>query len=351
MAAWCLSTLKFWINSIVVHTMNPATNDTAPVALIGTRKDKVPSPADHQRISTILYDNFSTSPAWPNLIENNSGVGVNGRAALCFYPVDNVKGRSDPTVQACMRDIERVIDQSAYVHAKQPLVYLQALDKLHSLNKAFLSYNEAAAVAVKCGVPEGRVARMLTLFHDMGMLMYHDEPELRDIVILDPIAFFVTPVTTVICKHVPTEMDPTHHSLEVHRRCRKKMGNQFLRMTNKGIVNSDLLRALLVGHEGNYDRLVRLMVKFDLLVRLFSDGSSVGAAPTDYLVPALLPLHSRPNEVWTDSPYSTCYLLFAASDTLESLVTIDQSDMRKYGFLPKGLFERLLGRSVTWVRL
>ena len=194
----CLSTLKFWINryflclallfgmyyyfqiiilymtvlrilfcSIVIHTLHADTNDTAPIALIGTRKDRITSPADHQRISTILYDIFSSSLAWSNVIENDTAVGANGRASLFFYPVDNVKGRSDPTVIACMKDIERVIDESDYVHQEQPLVYLQTIDKLTTLNKTYLSFDEAADVAIKCGVPVSRITHMLKLFHEM----------------------------------------------------------------------------------------------------------------------------------------------------------------------------------------
>ena len=50
-----------------------------------------------------------------------------GRASLFFYPVDNVLGRCDPSVVNVMKDIERVIDESEYVHKEQPLVYLQVV--------------------------------------------------------------------------------------------------------------------------------------------------------------------------------------------------------------------------------
>lgn len=156
-----------------MHTYSPETGETAPIALIGTRKDKIASPADHQKISTILYDQFCSSLAWSNVIENENAVGENGRARLFFYPVDNVQGRSDPTVAACMKDIESVIDQSDYVHKEQPLVYLQTLDKLASLNKNFLSFDEAMGVAQKCGVPVDEVTHMLKLFHEMGIVMFH----------------------------------------------------------------------------------------------------------------------------------------------------------------------------------
>ena len=63
----CLDTLQFWINSIVVHTLDPHKNETAPIVLDGTRKDRVKNPVHHQHISTILYDNFSSSVAWPSV--------------------------------------------------------------------------------------------------------------------------------------------------------------------------------------------------------------------------------------------------------------------------------------------
>ena len=169
----CLATLRFWINSIVVHTYDPNTNETAPVVFVGTRKDKVSSPADHHKISTVLYDNFSSSLAWPSVVENDNGVGANGRACLFFFPVDNVQGRSDPQVQFLLQQVEQVIDGSDYVHKENPLVYLQTIDKLTALNKSFLTYEEASEVAQKCGVETADVTNMLKLFHEMGTLMFH----------------------------------------------------------------------------------------------------------------------------------------------------------------------------------
>lgn len=175
----CLDTLKFWINAIVVHTYNNELKETAPVFLVGTRKDKVSSPADHHKISTILYENFSSSLAWPNVIENNKNSGANGIASMFFYPVDNVAGRNDPSVQALLSDIERTIDNSDYVHVERPLAYLQTLDTLTSLGVSFLSYEDAVDVASKCGVASDQVIDMLSLFHNMGMLMFHGKVILR----------------------------------------------------------------------------------------------------------------------------------------------------------------------------
>ena len=107
----CLEYLKFWMNSVVVHTLNTETNETAPIALVGTRKDKVSSPGDHQKISTILYEAFSNSVAWPFVLENERAEGANGLTNLFFFPVDNTNGRRDPTVVQLMNLVEETIDK------------------------------------------------------------------------------------------------------------------------------------------------------------------------------------------------------------------------------------------------
>ena len=169
----CLDTLKFWVNSIVVHTFNPQTTETAPIAFVGTRKDVVSNPAHHERISAVLYDNFSMSSAWPSVIKNENGIGENDKTEFCFFPVDNTKSRADPQVTHLLQDIERVIDNSDYVHQEQPLVYLQTIDKLVSLAKPCFSYEEVSRVAQMCGVDKDGVTAMLKLFHDMGTVMFH----------------------------------------------------------------------------------------------------------------------------------------------------------------------------------
>ena len=84
-----------------------------------------------------------------------------------------MKGRADPQVSHLLQEIERVIDESDYVHQEQPLVYLQTIDKLLSLAKPCFSYEEVSRVAQMCGVEQDGVTAMLRLFHEMGTAMFH----------------------------------------------------------------------------------------------------------------------------------------------------------------------------------
>jgi hypothetical protein len=108
----CIRYMSFWLNSVIIHTQD---NDgtIAPIFIVGTRKDRITSPADHQAISTLLYNLFCSSLAWSSVIENNGAEGPFGKADLCFFPVDNTLGNKDTTIQKLLHLVETSIDQSS----------------------------------------------------------------------------------------------------------------------------------------------------------------------------------------------------------------------------------------------
>eukprot|EP01050_Picozoa_sp_SAG11_P037609 SAG11_NODE_14920_length_595_cov_0.812500_1_plen_154_part_10 len=85
-----LAVLRFWLNSITVHTVNEVDTSCAPFVLIGTHKDLVPSPHDHAQVSKILHETFGSHPAWPQLLRNR-GLDLSSNASgqktlLWFFP-------------------------------------------------------------------------------------------------------------------------------------------------------------------------------------------------------------------------------------------------------------------------
>ncbi|KAJ1434190.1 hypothetical protein B484DRAFT_394161, partial [Ochromonadaceae sp. CCMP2298] len=331
--------------------------ETAPVAFVGTRKDTVSDPKQHGRISALLYDTFSSSVAWPYVLENEHGVGSNGRTTLCFYAVDNTLSRGDPTTKQLLTDVERVISEAAYVKEEKPLVWLQVLDRLAAEKRSFLTLAEVEQAAAVCGMGKEELPALLRFLHEMGALMWHEDEALRDVVILDAVTYFVQPATLIICKHAPTATDPTLHLLPEHKTCRKALPREFRNMTEKGIVTGQLLQMLLGGEVG---RIVTLMVKFGLLVPMQREeegaeegvGVGVGAGggvdpAQEYLVPALLPCCSSTGP-WTSAPYSTCYVVLTASSSLHKITPLTHKDLHSEGFLPRGLVERLIGKAVMW---
>ena len=68
-----LEFIRFWLDSITVYTYDDSTKVCASIVIIGTRKDKVSSPAIHEQINTLLCETFQTKVAWRSIIENTKG--------------------------------------------------------------------------------------------------------------------------------------------------------------------------------------------------------------------------------------------------------------------------------------
>jgi hypothetical protein len=130
----------------------------------------------------------------------------------------------------------------------------------------------------------------------MNILLWLNEPHLREVVILNPIDFFVNPAATIVCKLVPTEGDPTRHITAIHRDCQRTNPNEFEALVESGRLNDCLLLPLLLEKCNNspiaVSTVVRMMVKYGLLVPLMSSdisGSEVIPGVKQYIVPMLLP--------------------------------------------------------------
>lgn len=359
----CIQYLSFWINSIIIHTQNEK-GEIAPLLFVGTRKDLIQTPAEHQAISTYLHNVFSNSLAWPYLLENIGAEGSNGKCDLCFFPVNNKLGAEDETIKKVLTVIEDTIDKAVYVHLERPLNWFQVLDSFKSRNLPYLKYSEVERIGLTCGIPPDQIGTLLRFFHEMGILMWHDEATLRDIVVFDPIEYFVKPATIVICKHLPNQEDGIYHSTEHHRRIKKTLPKEFREMTHHGIVSESLLKALLEEHKSNYNFIRQLMLKYGLLVPLFLDkeegeGEVVdGKSPIQisenlYLVPALFPEAEKFSNLlfqpFQNTDRSRIFsFIFTPTSDISQMSTITLDDCNKLGFLPSGLFEKLIAKSLAW---
>jgi len=232
------------------------------------------------------------------------------------------------------------------------------LDRLRETEQSFLTYEQTSVIAMNCGLNVKMLPKLLAFLHEMGILMWHSEESLRDVIILDPVAFFVTPATNVICKHQPTDPDGTYHNLEIHKRVRKQNGEDFNEMVKYGCISTELLNALLEDSFPHIGRVAALMLKYGLLVKLSDHSSHDDSLHGDdeqqvisYLAPALLAKNPcvLPDHSWTDvSVHRRLYFVFTTSDKLLNRIDVTWQDCRDFGFLPSGLFERLLCKVVTW---
>lgn len=211
---------------------------------MGIKGDIVNSLIQCKGISDSLYETFRASIAWPSVLENRNTQGSNGTTDLCFFPVNNRLGRRDRNLVRLLRVLEDCIDASDYVHEEKPLCWLKLLDLLSKRvrDSSFLRFEEVVKLGRQCDaslLTRESLPQVLYFLHQMGMLMWHDEEGLRDVVILNPIEYFVTPATTVICKHSPTEHDKTVHFVDVHEQA-KNHNVAWTKMIAKGVISEAL---------------------------------------------------------------------------------------------------------------
>ena len=353
----CLDHLKSWVNALIVHS---SVTDTygklkcASIALVGTHKDKVPDAETHRDISKELQKLLSSSVAWRSLLEYKTEDGKR----LCFFPVDCTQGQADPTMVNLMTAIETDVLQTDYVDIERPLSYFKVLDKMIERKKtaSYLSLDEVSAIANKYRVGSQDVIEdMLRFFRGLGLIMWYEEPSLRNFIILDPIEFFVMPAANIVCQHVQDKREAVYS--KVLREAQRNYSLDFSLMKDKGIVSSELLKFVLQEHMvekspkdtpdmlDHSEAVLKLMSKFSLIVPMFDDMGEDDlnvTVPRQYLVPSLLsPLNASgdlsqiQNAVFIWCSIESCCVLISSS-----------TDIRN-GFLPPGLFERFALRILS----
>jgi hypothetical protein len=171
-------------------------------------------------------------------------------------------------MKSVMTAVEYSMNNADYTHQLIPLSWMKTLDEVTNLKRSSISIKEYSSIASSCKVSSLDELNLLRYFHEIGYLMWHDEPVLRDVIILDPIGFFVKPAALIICKHIQDKNDPRKHSLPVHSRCINKERQKFNDLTTKGILNSSLLSILWEEFADYSAILLHLMCRYGLLVPL-----------------------------------------------------------------------------------
>ena len=191
---------EFWLHSVRLHARG------APVLLVGTRRDLVSSPAHHRAADATLRAHFESRGLLRDVVpyrvdgdEANAAAAAGGGgggggaadASLCFFPVDNTRGKDDAVVATLRGAIERAAldDEAGYVDEPLPVSWLRALDELVATDEPYLPFEVVVELCATAGVRGGaaEVSRMLRRFHSLGVLCYWEMPaELRETVVLQP---------------------------------------------------------------------------------------------------------------------------------------------------------------------
>jgi len=265
-----------------------------------------------------------------------------------------------------MQKIEEVIEAAEYTRVRVPMEWLLCIDKAKGLKKSFFLTSDFRELAHSVGVKPMHVDLLLRFLHEMGVCMFIDRPLLRDIVIMDAIAYLVEPATMIICNHSGDENDGTVHELPGVKREMGKRENfdNWTRLRKEGILVKHLLKALWREYASETDRLLSLMTQYGLIVPLLPSEDEEMDEDEDedegekFVVPALLPRCrilsiSDVRGEWGDPSREThsCYFVFTLTKNLKKKTTMLKADIEGDGFCPTGLYERLLGKTISWAQM
>ncbi len=391
----CRKELKFWLNSITMHTSDSTAgaNKTASVAIVGTRGDKVRKEEDHEMISSELENLFGDMMVWKSLMWYERRGGKDKK--LSFFPNNNALTKDNAVSEELLRSIEQSLGAADYMKREIPMLWIKILDEMKGLHCSYLSYEEVLKMVeakyknvrgkgllMKEGDSEEptrieiEVREILRFLNNMGMLMWIEEKGLEDVIILDPINYLVKPATTILCKHVATKDDPyrTRHVIaEIHEESKKEHGEDWTRMLEYGVASEVLVKDLLKRfydyqdksrkpsnnpneRDEMRDKVMLLMMKYGLMV----------PSSAMYFIPSLLP--PDPSKILVDKHSAisqhVLFRLFRRKTIISSPLSqalnfslffhlsgsklfahdvMSCMELRRKGFLPSGLFERLVG--------
>lgn len=230
-------------------------------------------------------------------------------------------------------------------------LFEQVIDRLQEDTRECISLTQLEDVCAECGMPvsdgyslQQEVQMLARFFSGLGMIMYHSEASLRNVVVLRPAKFLVEPATRFLC-------DFEIHVLEEHEAAKRQKPGLWDLLSNKGILDRELLPSLWSKFQ-SHTELEHLMVKYGLMIPIISEqlvGKNRATVSRKYLVPAILPDRGEPLQ---DIPglEMTCFLVFATTDrmiTWERKGFLELDSVRTEGFCPSGIFERIVGKAVT----
>jgi GTPase SAR1 family protein len=299
----CLRYLAFWLTSVHCHI---SAKDECSIILVGTHRDIVCSHEEHVAISDAIYSTFAHCSFWERLIQPNLVVGAD--RTLCFFPVDNNVGSTGVT--PVLNAINAVAQEHVDARVERPLRWRKVLDQLLQMAEttdylivkddkhakvppsAIKRCNSSSrwcdlwSITKANGITDPAEFEQLVQFFDsMGIFKrcYSIKKQYHDVIILRPqwlVNVFSAVISCCNLQH-PADQAPS------------ELAHDLYRFESKAILSVRLLRYLwtkkeVVTRHTNFDFLVGLMVRFDLMFELKNASGLADTNSRRFLVPAML---------------------------------------------------------------
>ncbi|XP_022096049.1 uncharacterized protein LOC110982143 isoform X2 [Acanthaster planci] len=330
-SAWTMTPLQyldFWMQSVYTYTKENASphhvrldQKSPPIFLVGTHRNSVGGEdiSDQER-KLLINDKFTrirqelcNKPYWRFMVNS-------------FYAIENSLPYSRKISH--LRDhIESVARKEPYMGEEIPLRWLLFdRNKMTKVAKNIKRGTETPVLTLKqikdaFGIEdETELLTMLKFYHDLGHIIYfggdgdQKSQALKDVVILDP--QWLIDVFKKVITVTPPQRQMTDHV------------KSWNRLKEDGILEDILIDYMWQDLLPKKQALLDIMDKFDLLCERIEEGKKTHQA-ISYYVPSMLQRRTSVSQL-EDSEHASVFFV----------------DFQ--GFLPDGLFHRLVVRALRW---
>eukprot|EP00057_Strongylocentrotus_purpuratus_P008611 XP_011663085.1 PREDICTED: uncharacterized protein LOC105437779 [Strongylocentrotus purpuratus] len=335
----CLEFINFWLGSIFAHAVAPSsvrnkdTSKTAqkspPIFIVGTHRESVQGNAKEKK--------EKIGSAFGKIRESIMRRPFECHVVPKYYAIENSLEDKDEELVALRGHIEKVAMEEPYMGEEIPLRWLLFEEALAADRINYMSLDQTKELTLPFGMEsEGELLTMLTFYHDLGYIVYYGGIEdqqslLRDIVILNP-QWLIDVFKQIITILDPAEMEGI-------------VSDAWTTLEKDGILEDRLIQHMWQGFLEQKEALVKLMAKFDLICEAPAErhqqeqqdgvdtevsNEAQKVVRKRYYVPSRLTSRCSPEEIAQITSSTYFYVDFR-------------------GFLPDGLFHRLMARAVRWM--
>lgn len=322
-----LDYMDFWMRTIFAHVSTnfkqrpDSCTFSPPILVVGTHKDCLHS--DPELINKAVLEKFA------QIEQFLLGKPYVQHLVTPFFAVNNTL--DDASLNELKQKVEEVFTNESYFDEKMPIRWIkfeQEIAKLTWQGSNYASYNQMTEIAGDLGIIDyNELMTMLEFYHDLGIIIFFGSGKtvvdnlLNNTVILKP-QWLIDMFKYVIS----SSWKPEDKWNLVH--------DKWTQLQDQGILDESLLDTLWQEARDQKVILLGLLEKFDLVCQCLPTLAM--SHDTDlisnkmYYVPARFGRFTGNNKLFTVGDNDvTFYIIF-------------------HGFLPYGLFHRILTRTTRW---
>ncbi|XP_071941109.1 uncharacterized protein [Antedon mediterranea] len=324
-----LDRVLFWSHSIYSNvtstTDNPVSNLkqlSPPIFIVGTHRESLPGNDEERQVLT--DEKFSL------LKQAFKGKPYAGHIVFKYYAIDNsIRSPLDKSIVELRDHITEVAKNEPYMGEKMPLKWLNFLHEIEQLRQIehSITFKQVTKLASKCHITKrDQLFAMLHFHHDLGNIVYYGERDTPDSALND-IIIIIPQWLIFIFKLVITVKDPSDQWAEFR--------SSWKKLDEEGLLEVRLLRRMWQDFLEKFEAFLELMQKFDLLCVKTQAIKATGSEDDRlFYVPSLLKKDESDEMVSLGK-------LTKSKSAADLYVDFD-------GFLPEGLYYRLVVRIVHW---